>query len=112
MIHITCLIQELHRISEKIRLISPKANKLISNVKKVFVKANDRESTFNQLAADIPLPIQPVITRWGTWIEAANYYAINFETLKNVIELFDKEDACAHEVSQKLFNYFFYYSFH
>jgi hypothetical protein len=27
----------------------------------------------------IPLPPQPVLTRWGTWLDAAMYYADNFE---------------------------------
>lgn len=31
------------------------------------------------------LPPEPIITRWGTWLEAAIFYADNFEGIKNVI---------------------------
>jgi len=34
----------------------------------------------------IPLPPEPIITRWGTWLDAALFYANNFEKFKNVIE--------------------------
>jgi len=38
---------------------------------------------------DVPLPPEPVITRWGTWLNATMFYADNFETFKNVIENLD-----------------------
>jgi hypothetical protein len=34
---------------------------------------------------DIPLPPQPVVTRSGTWLDAAMYYTDNFEGFKKVI---------------------------
>jgi len=33
----------------------------------------------------MPLPPEPVITRWGTWLNAAMFYADHFETFKNVV---------------------------
>ncbi|VVC34896.1 Hypothetical protein CINCED_3A020895 [Cinara cedri] len=36
---------------------------------------------------DIPLPPEPIITRWGTtWLNAELFYANNFLKFKNVIE--------------------------
>lgn len=89
MIHVTCLAHGLHRVAELARAILPEVNVLISTVKKVFLKAPSRKERFRQIAGTVPLPPSPVVTRWGTWIEAALYYADNFETVKCVVESFD-----------------------
>ncbi|CAG9773513.1 unnamed protein product [Ceutorhynchus assimilis] len=34
---------------------------------------------------NIPLPPEPVLTRWGTWLDAALYYADHYENFENVI---------------------------
>lgn len=39
------------------------------------------------------LPPQPIVTRWGTWIEAAIYYAKNFEEIKQFLTALDAADA-------------------
>jgi len=82
MIHVTCLVHGLHRVCEKIRIEFPKVDELISNMKKVFLKAPARIELFRREAADTPLPPSPIITRWGTWLKAAIYYSENFETTK------------------------------
>ncbi|VVC36498.1 Hypothetical protein CINCED_3A018032 [Cinara cedri] len=35
---------------------------------------------------DIPLPPEPIITRWGTWLNTALFYANNFLEYKNIVE--------------------------
>ncbi|CAH0563087.1 unnamed protein product [Brassicogethes aeneus] len=42
---------------------------------------------------DVPMPPAPVLTRWGTWLEAAFFYADNFEGVKNVFETFDENSS-------------------
>lgn len=79
MIHISCLAHGMHRVAETIRAEFSEVDQLISNVKKVFIKAPTRIKTFQELTENIPLPPQPIITRWGTWIEAAIYYAKYYE---------------------------------
>ena len=32
------------------------------------------------------MPPQPVLTRWGTWIEAAAFYASNFDMAKTFVD--------------------------
>lgn len=39
------------------------------------------------------LPPQPIVTRWGTWIEAALYYAEHFEKVKSFLDDLDSDDA-------------------
>lgn len=42
---------------------------------------------------DLELPPKPVITRWGTWIEAAIYYANNFEKVRTFLNELDPSEA-------------------
>ncbi|KRZ63903.1 hypothetical protein T08_2385, partial [Trichinella sp. T8] len=64
MLHLTCLAHGLHRIAEHIRCLFPDVDRLISNVKKGFLKAPSRVQLFKEMAPEIPLPPQPVLTRW------------------------------------------------
>lgn len=41
----------------------------------------------------LPLPPEPVITRWGTWVEAVNFYAAHLHEFQSVIETFDSNEA-------------------
>ncbi len=43
-----------------------------------------RRALFTEMT-ELPLPPQPSIVRWGTWLHAANYYAQNFEKVKQFI---------------------------
>lgn len=42
---------------------------------------------------NLALPPQPIVTRWGTWIDAAVYYADNFEAVSNFLAELDPTDA-------------------
>lgn len=85
MIHLTCLAHGLHRIAEEVRAQFPDLDKLISNGKKIFLKCPTRCEKFKANASDVPLPPQPVVTRWGTWLTAALYYAKHFNTIKVIL---------------------------
>lgn len=82
--HVTCLAHAVHRVAEKIREIFPEVNSLISSIKKVFLKAPSRICVYKDIMIDCPLPPNPIITRWGTWIEAALFYAENVHNIKRV----------------------------
>lgn len=84
MVHVTCMAHALHRVAEEIRLQYPDVNKVISTVKKVFLKAPSRILLFKDMLPDVPLPPEPVLTRWGTWVEAAIYYAEHLSDVKKV----------------------------
>lgn len=91
--HFTCLAHALHRLTEKIRLDYGDVDVLISNVKKVFLKAPNRVKLLRDMYPDLPLPPQPVITRWGTWLEAAFYYSKYFYEVRNVISCLNSNEA-------------------
>lgn len=42
---------------------------------------------------DLPLPPEPVIKQWGTWINAAIYYCEHFEMIFNIVNKLDSENA-------------------
>lgn len=93
MIHVTCIAHALHRVAEEIRGNFSKVDKLVSNGKKIFLKAPSRVDKFREIAKGIPLPPKPVITRWGTWLNASIYYCEHFESIKEVVNALDSEDA-------------------
>lgn len=93
MIHITCLAHGLNKVAEAIRAEYDIVNQLISTTKKVFLKAPKRIQIFKAMAPQLPLPRNPVVTRWGTWLEAANYYADNFQKIREIINTLNEDDA-------------------
>jgi len=62
LIHYTCMCHGLNRVAEKVRYTYPKVDKLISEVKKIFVKSLRRRSEFAE-ACQIPLPPEPILIR-------------------------------------------------
>ena len=51
------------------REMFPLVNALISQVKKVFEKAMARIAKFKEAQPNLRLPPEPVVTRWGTWLQ-------------------------------------------
>lgn len=99
MVHVTCLLHGINRVAETIRTEFPLVNKLISSVKKVFIKAPLRVQMYRERLPGVSLPPEPVITRWGVWINAAIFYAENFDAIKDLI--LDLEDDAQSVVQSK-----------
>lgn len=85
LLHVTCLAHAFHRIAEHIRNEFPEVDSLIANVKKVFLKAPSRVRVLKDCYPDLSLPPQPIITRWGTWLETSIYYNDNFSKIQTVL---------------------------
>jgi hypothetical protein len=85
LIHCTCLAHGINRIAETIRLQFPLVNELVKSGKKIFVKAPLRVQHFKRALPNVSLPPEPVLTRWGTWSDAAVYYANNFQDFKKIV---------------------------
>jgi len=100
--HLTCLVHGLHRVCEKIRCHYPKVDRLISNIKKVFLKAPSRMHIFKTLQPELKMPPRPIITRWATWINAVNYYANNFENISLVFDTLNSEEAASIQIVKDL----------
>ncbi|KAK3887382.1 hypothetical protein Pcinc_008499 [Petrolisthes cinctipes] len=49
MIHVTCVAHGLHRVAELVRSNYPDVNRLIANIKKIFLKAPSRTARFKEI---------------------------------------------------------------
>lgn len=85
MIHVTCAAHGLHRVAEEVQSQYESVDQLNSNIKKIFRKAPSHLLFFKTEVPNLPLPPEPVLTRWGTWINAAIYYCENFEIIFNIV---------------------------
>ncbi|CAI6357265.1 unnamed protein product [Macrosiphum euphorbiae] len=95
MIHISCLTHMIQRLAEKVREMYPNVNTLVSNLKKVFLKALQRVDVYKEIMPSVPLPPEPVLTRWGTWIKAANFCADHFDNLKIILQKLEDKNVFA-----------------
>lgn len=95
MVHVTCLAHALHRVCEELRKHFTDVNELIASVKAVFLKAPSRVRSFKEKLPDVPLPPEPIVTRWGTWLEAVQYYNSFFLDIKAVINGFSGDESAA-----------------
>ena len=102
MIHITCLVHGLHRIAEEVRSLFEDVDRLIANGKKIYLKSPIRCAHFKQHAPSLNLPPQPILTRWGTWLSAAFYYASNYDLLYKIFNELNSEDASSIRIVQDL----------
>jgi hypothetical protein len=69
MIHVTYLSHALHRITEEVRGTYPEVDKLQTERFSLFPLLVQK---FKEEAPTLPLPPQPTVTRFGTWLDAAN----------------------------------------
>lgn len=103
-IHVTCLAHGLHRVAEEVRVNYPKVDKLVSSVKQIFLKAPSRTVLFKTVNPGIPLLPEPILTRWGTWIEATSYYCKYFSKIRDVVRQLDPINAVSIKKAQNLVN--------
>ena len=73
--HVTCLT---HNCAERVRSYFTHVDNLIARVK----------STRRALFTEIGSPPEPTVTRWGTWIASAEYYAENNVQVKEIVNSF------------------------
>ena len=83
--HITCVAHGLHNAAERIRANYEDVDKLIAAVKASVMKNKDRRVKF----LTINSPPQPVVTRCGSWLKAAEYYAKNFPQVCETVYAFE-----------------------
>ena len=71
--YVTCVAHLLHNCAMKVKSYFEDVDQLIAKVKAVTTKNKTRQAKFSAIG----YPPQPVPTRWGTWLNAALYYAKN-----------------------------------
>ena len=81
---IHCVAYLLDNCAMKIKSHFEDVNQLIAKAKAVIIKNETRQAKFFA----IDYPSQPVPTRWGSWLNAALYYAKNLSEVKAIVESF------------------------
>jgi hypothetical protein len=97
--HITCIAHALHRVSLKITKENEEINSLISLFKKVTVKSPLREYQFRRITG-LSLPPKPVVTRWGTWLNAAFYYSANYMKIHEFVSQLPNSSVAIRKLKQ------------
>ncbi len=77
----------LHNVAEEIRNSYKNVDNLTATVKKIFLKASHCIEILKENYPYLPLPPKPVITKWGSWLDATIYYVDNYHKIKDVISL-------------------------
>ena len=95
MIHVTCLAHALHRVAEEVRNNYRDLDCFITAIKAIFTKLPSRIRAFHEFNPKIPLPPEPIITRWGTWISAVSYSNDHIDSIQPLIGAFDPNDAAS-----------------
>ncbi|KAF7689070.1 hypothetical protein CDIK_2910 [Cucumispora dikerogammari] len=79
--HLTCIAHLFHNCAMQIKSFYKDVDYLISLIKSLTFKNNTRKQMFISVST---LP-DPVVTSWGTWLEAAFYYAKHFVKIKHIV---------------------------
>ena len=82
--HVTCVAHLLHNCAMKIKSHFEDVDQLIAKVKAITIKNKTRQAKFSAIG----YPLQPVPTRWGSWLNSALYYAKNLPEVKANVESF------------------------
>ena len=82
--HVTCVAHLLHNCAMKTKSHFEDVDQLIAKVKAVAIKNKTRQAKFS--AIDYPPKLVP--TRWGSWLNAALYYAKSLPEVKVIVESF------------------------
>ena len=83
--HVTCLAHAIHNLCDKIRKDHILANKFISVMKDILSKTPQRIQFYREITG-LSLPPNVIITRWGSWIDAAVYNANNYNQVTKFLE--------------------------
>lgn len=59
------------------------------------MKSPSRVKLLKEKYPNLPLPPQPVITRWGTWLSAVSYYVKYFNEISSVLSYLRASDSVA-----------------
>jgi len=80
--HITCCAHLLHNCAMKVRTHYDIVDQLIARVKAFTVKNRAHQALFDVIGS----PPEPIVTRWASWLKAANYYCNNLPQVKEIVD--------------------------
>ena len=98
LLHVTCLAHLMHNCTWKIKSFYKEVDDLIAAVKASVVKNKTRAADF----AVCGKPTQPVVTRWGSWLDAANYYAEKLPQVREIVNSWNGEGVIVQKAKSKV----------
>ena len=83
--HVNCVtnLLGLHNCAMRVRAHFKNIAEVIATIKAATITNKDRKKDF--LDAGLPSPLDPVITRWATWLRAASYYSENLPAVHTIV---------------------------
>lgn len=82
-------IHAFSRVAEKVRSEHPTVDLFLANFKQILKNAGRRADYKRKTG--LPLPPIPILTRWTTWLEAAQYVAIHLGAIKDYLRTLNTE---------------------
>ncbi len=89
LLHITCFVHALHNCAFKVKSKYHNVDFLIASIKGLVVKNYDRKQQFERIGK-IP---EPIVTRWGSWLNAALYYSLNFNEIFQITDSIENDNS-------------------
>lgn len=96
--HVTCIAHLFHNCCLKIRSNFSNVDKIIATVKSATVRNRERRNLFK----NIGYPPEPVLTRWGSWLKAAFYYAKNINEIEEIFKSIESNGKLIRNVKEAL----------
>ena len=79
--HVTCIAHLIHNCAMRVRNFYSTVDVVISSLKKLTLRNRGIRALFD----DIGVPPHPVVTRWASWLKAAEYYARNLPKVRDIV---------------------------
>ena len=98
--HVTCIAHLLHHWAMKAKSYYQDVDQLIARIKVATVENKTRQAQF--AAIGYGYPPQPIITRWGRWINATMYYENDLPEVKALAESFEESGLLVSQVKGSL----------
>ncbi len=92
---------QLHNLCEIIGDRNVRVDKLVAFMKKSLVKNKEKQRLFLEVT-NLSLPVWPIVTRWGTWLNFVGWLFSNFSVIKKFIETLATEYQTTNEI--EIFN--------
>ena len=87
LLQVTCLAHLMYNCVLKIKSFYMEVDDLIAAVKASVVKNKTRAADFDVCGR----PPQPVVPRWASWLDAANYYAEKLSQVREIVNSWNGE---------------------
>ena len=80
-IYVVRVAHQLHHVAETARKSIPDVDTWVFGMNNLFKKSPRRTQKFREICLDLPLPPEPVSTRWTTWLNGVHPLNNHYEQM-------------------------------